>query len=213
LFSVRDLVTGTIYNNLAYLHKLIGSFQEAREMYLKAKEIRTSVSFLLFLAFSSTVFLTFLGEYSKILGEEHPETVITNHNLSECLLNLGEESEALKIKEEMIKTIEKSHGLEPGEAEKEANNASATTADTGSESNTTGREIRDHGEREQASWPKGSVTREEPIPWNMRNFAEERPSSPPPTTTAKPTGGPKPLPETYTHSPNVKAISRKKKVF
>jgi tetratricopeptide (TPR) repeat protein len=204
------LVTGTIYNNLAYVHKLIGSFQEAKEMYLKAKEIRTLVPFYYFSLFLSTVFSLFLGECSKILGDEHPETVITNHNLSECLLKLGEETEALKIKEEMIKSIEKSHGLEPGEAEKEANNASAaSTPAVGSESNTTGREILE--EKEQESWPKGSVTREEPIRRNMRNFAEERPSPPPPTT--KPVGGPKPLPETFTHSPHVKPISRKKKVF
>jgi tetratricopeptide (TPR) repeat protein len=78
-----DIINGTILNNLGLVQKgLKESMQDAEESYREALDIR-----------------------SKILGENHPETIVTMHNLAECYLALNKVDEATKIQEEILKIV------------------------------------------------------------------------------------------------------------
>lgn len=43
---------------------------------------------------------------SKILGENHPETIVALHNLAECLHAMGNEKEALAVQEKILSFVE-----------------------------------------------------------------------------------------------------------
>jgi hypothetical protein len=56
---VRDPLVATIMNNLGLAYKSVGALQDAEQYYLSAIDVR-----------------------SKVLGDDHPETIVSKHNLS-----------------------------------------------------------------------------------------------------------------------------------
>lgn len=67
---------------------------------------------------------------SKVLGDQHPDTIIVKHNLSECLLSMGKENESNKIKEEILTTIESN-----AKKTSEQQSVTTTAAETSASSN------------------------------------------------------------------------------
>lgn len=54
--------------------------------------------------------------YSKILGESHPDTIVSLHNLAECLHAMGRSEEAVAVQEKIVSLVEVMSGGEEGAA-------------------------------------------------------------------------------------------------
>ena len=74
--------TATALNNLAFHHKTVGAFEAAQPLYLDALAARTTS-----------------------LGDEHPDTISTKHNLAELLMASGEPEAAAVLQAEILTTL------------------------------------------------------------------------------------------------------------
>jgi tetratricopeptide (TPR) repeat protein len=79
-FGRVDVITATILNNLGLMHKSNKMFAAANECYSEALNVRT-----------------------EILGESHPDTIVTMHNIAELLLAQGQVGAAAKLQEKVRK--------------------------------------------------------------------------------------------------------------
>jgi tetratricopeptide (TPR) repeat protein len=77
----------TAINNLAFLLKTEGRYDEALDLYTEALEIRT-----------------------EVLGEMHPDTIISKSNLAELYRKMGNEAAALELQREILATLEATPG-------------------------------------------------------------------------------------------------------
>eukprot|EP00607_Mallomonas_marina_P007642 CAMPEP_0182423028 /NCGR_PEP_ID=MMETSP1167-20130531/8913_1 /TAXON_ID=2988 /ORGANISM="Mallomonas Sp, Strain CCMP3275" /LENGTH=303 /DNA_ID=CAMNT_0024601609 /DNA_START=111 /DNA_END=1022 /DNA_ORIENTATION=- len=82
LFGQMDSLSATLANNLGLLLKTKGEWQEARELYELSLDAR-----------------------SRSLGDAHPDTIISMHNLSELLHSTGKEEEALQIQRQILAVV------------------------------------------------------------------------------------------------------------
>jgi tetratricopeptide (TPR) repeat protein len=82
LFS--DSITATTLNNLGILLKSHNRYEDALPIYKEALDIR-----------------------SKTLGDKHPDTIVSMHNLAELLISSRNEAEASAIQENILEIMEK----------------------------------------------------------------------------------------------------------
>ena len=94
-------LTATATNNLGFLYKERGDFSRARACYEEALSVR-----------------------QNLLGERHPDSVATKHNLAECLRASGDEEGAQRIQREIMQLFP-SLVKEASEAELQGVGASA----------------------------------------------------------------------------------------
>jgi tetratricopeptide (TPR) repeat protein len=87
LWGEINVVTSTIYNNLAICVKLQSRFAEAESFYNKALNARR-----------------------KIYGEDHNEVIVVMYNLAELYLAQGREEDSKKIQQDVLALLEKRQG-------------------------------------------------------------------------------------------------------
>ena len=83
-----DSLTAMVLSNLGILLKGSGKHAEAMSAYSEALDIR-----------------------SKTLGDAHPDTIVSMHNLAELHLAMGDQAQSSMIQESIIKILEKSRNL------------------------------------------------------------------------------------------------------
>jgi tetratricopeptide (TPR) repeat protein len=81
-YGREDALTATILSNYGLFLKESGRYTDARTAYEEALHIRSST-----------------------LGDVHPDTIVSMHNLAECLLSLGLESESVAMQEKILQTL------------------------------------------------------------------------------------------------------------
>ena len=79
--DVDSIVTATVLNNLGHLLKQQsqGRYEEAQTHYMEALSIRKA-----------------------FLGEKHPDTVVSKHNLAELFMAMGKQKEAMELQDEIM---------------------------------------------------------------------------------------------------------------
>jgi len=81
-YGNNDNITALTLNALGLLLKAQGQLDEAKMMYDEALEIR-----------------------SKTLGDSHPDTVVSMHNLAELLIEMKREPEAIALQEKLLSIL------------------------------------------------------------------------------------------------------------
>jgi tetratricopeptide (TPR) repeat protein len=94
-----DLVTATASNNLGMLLKTTGRYKEAHEFYEDSLRTR-----------------------SNVLGDGHPDTLISMNNFAELLIAIGEQDKAAVLQQKILDTI--------GEVSKKDDNTNNNTTNT-----------------------------------------------------------------------------------
>ena len=81
-FGAEDALTATILSNYGLFLKDQSRFDEAQKVYESALDVR-----------------------SATLGDTHPDTIVSMHNLAECLLSMGQEVESIALQEKILQTM------------------------------------------------------------------------------------------------------------
>ena len=179
----------------------MGAFDEAKKFYADCLNIRrlVGIPYVFILSFAQPLY------YSKVLGDEHPETIYCQHNLSECLLAMGKEDEALSIKNEMMAAASKNPVLKnliPDSETEEQSTPQATKKEHKCDDNDCGH---DHKEMEK---PKKE---EKPSATPQSAVSQTSRKNNAPDSIAPPKAPPTP-PKTFAEPPpHFKPASRKKK--
>jgi tetratricopeptide (TPR) repeat protein len=88
-FGAADALTATILSNYGLFLKDQSRFADAQKVYEKALDTR-----------------------SATLGDTHPDTIVSMHNLAECHLSMGQEEESVALQEKILRVM--GHSIEEG---------------------------------------------------------------------------------------------------
>jgi len=101
----HDSLTAMILSNLGILLKGAGKHAEAKEAYSEALDIR-----------------------SKTLGDAHPDTIISMHNLAELFIVLGNTEQSAAIQANILSILEKSRNLRSSDSNAESPTPASASA-------------------------------------------------------------------------------------
>jgi hypothetical protein len=89
-YGQHDSLTALVLSNLGFVLKGVGParYADAKLAYSEALDVR-----------------------SKTLGDAHPDTIVSMHNLAELLLAMGDAGEGTRLQEEILAIMEKSRSL------------------------------------------------------------------------------------------------------
>jgi tetratricopeptide (TPR) repeat protein len=135
-----DILTATLHNNLGLLLKTEKRYDGATNHYKQALNIR-----------------------SRTLGENHPDTIVTMHNIAEMHLARGETEEAAAIQKEIIELAGDSEDKQMAETEyqkeeEEGEEVEGTAAAAAAASAPTPTSVDDVNNSDQSSVTKGVVS-------------------------------------------------------
>jgi len=107
-----DLVTATASNNLGMLLKTTGRYKEAHEFYEDSLRTR-----------------------SNVLGDGHPDTLISMNNFAELLIAVGEQEKAAVLQQKILDTIGEVSKKDDNNTNSNGNSNTNSDSDSNSNSN------------------------------------------------------------------------------